>query len=221
MAWNVPRNPYMKNILVLLVTLVINQVASAQLVSIGAKAGIPFVDQNQGGEESRRYIVGPSVEVRLPAGFAIEVDALYRRIGNSHSFSFPDNVTPPALPWPTFYIDRERGNYWEFPVLGKYYFRPRTTAWQPFFGTGWALRTAGFHDDISQTVIDANGSSHSSSFSLQSRSDLGVGAVFAAGVRLRVGRLAVLPEVRYTYWGSSIGSDLRRNEAGVLLGVAF
>jgi hypothetical protein len=49
MAWNVPRNPYMNKILFLLVTIATNQVASAQLVSIGVKGGVPFLDTNQGG----------------------------------------------------------------------------------------------------------------------------------------------------------------------------
>jgi hypothetical protein len=222
MAWNVPRNPYMKTILFVFVTIATNQVASAQLVSIGAIGGVPFLAPNQGGDESRPYIVGPSVEFRLPAGFAIEVDALYRRIGNTFRFNFSAigaglNVVPAT----SFYINRQRGNDWEFPFLGKYYFRPRTARWQPFLSTGWALRTVSFHQDISETVIDANGNSHFNSFRNHFRSDVGVGAVFAAGVRFRVGRIAVIPELRYTYWGSTAQFELRRNEAAGLLGITF
>jgi hypothetical protein len=211
----------MKRIVPLLVMIATNQIASAQLVSIGAKAGIPFLEQNRGGDESRPYIVGPSIEFRLPAGFAIEVDALYRRVGNTIAFTFGGNVTPLTAPFIASYIDRQRGNYWEFPMLGKYYFRPRTTAWQPFVGTGWAFRTVGFHEDISQTVVDVNGNSHTDSFGNHHRSDLGVGAVFAAGVRFRAGRVAVIPEMRYTYWGSTAQFELRRNEAAGLVGIAF
>jgi hypothetical protein len=199
--------------------------ASAQLVSIGALGGVPFLDQNQGGDESRRYIVGPSVEFRLPAGFAIEVDALYRRIGNSFVFDIPAgamNITVPAI---TFEISRQRGNYWQFPVLGKYYFRPRTAAWQPFIATGWSLRTVGFHEDVSATILSgsslATATSQATSASFHSRTDLGAGAVFAAGVRFRAGKFALTPQVRYTYWGSTPQFDLRRNEAGVFLGLSF
>ncbi|HEX4593680.1 MAG TPA: outer membrane beta-barrel protein [Bryobacteraceae bacterium] len=195
--------------------------ASAQLVSIGALGGVPFLDQNQGGDESRRYIVGPSVEFRLPAGFAIEVDALYRRTGNTFTFNFPGNVVPIGSPALTFQINRQRGNYWQFPVLGKYYFRPRTAAWQPFLGTGWAIRTVGFDEDISQTILDSNGNYHSSSAHFHSRSDLGAGAIVAAGVRFHAGKFALTPQVRYTYWGSTAQFDLRRNEAGVFLGLSF
>jgi hypothetical protein len=43
---------------------------------------------------------------------------------------------------------------------------------------------------------------------------------FAAGVRFNVWRLAIVPEARYTRWGSS--EDLnRKNEAAFLLGISF
>ena len=158
MAWNVPRSPYMNKILFLLVSIATNQVASAQLVSIGVKGGVPFLDTNEHGDESRPYIIGPSVEIRLPAGFAIEVDALYRRIGDTLGFNASSiGAGLNVIPSTSFYIDRQRGNDWEFPFLGKYYFRPRTAGWQPFLSTGWALRTVSFHQDISETVIDATG----------------------------------------------------------------
>jgi hypothetical protein len=224
MARNVPRNPYMKTILFVFVTITINQVASAQLVSFGALGGVPFLDQNRGGDESRPYIVGPSVEFRLPAGFAIELEALYRRIGSTSAFGFSSNtifIPPLTPPYITSFVTRQRGNYWEFPVLGKYYFRPRSTAWQPFIGTGWALRTVSFHNDISETTVNADGTSHASTFRDNFRSDVGVGAVVAAGVRFRVGRIAVIPELHYTYWGSTAQFQLRRNEAAGLLGISF
>jgi hypothetical protein len=59
------------------------------------------------------------------------------------------------------------------------------------------------------------------SFHNHFRSDVGVGAVVAAGVRFRVGRLSVAPELRYTYWGSTAQFDLRRNEAAGLVGISF
>jgi hypothetical protein len=77
-----------KNLLSGLVLILGIRIASAQAVSIGIKGGIPIGGTIGQQDESRPYIVGPSIEVRLPAGFAIEVDALYRRIGNTSSFSF-------------------------------------------------------------------------------------------------------------------------------------
>jgi hypothetical protein len=214
----------MKTILYVFVTITINQVASAQLVSFGALGGVPFLDQNQGGDESRRYIVGPSVEFRLPAGFAIEMDALYRRVGSTSAFGLSSNaifIPPLTPPYVSSFVNRQRGNYWQFPVLAKYYFRPRSAAWQPFIGTGWALRIASFHEAINQTVVTADGNSHSSSFRNDFRSEVGVGATFASGVRFRVGRVAVIPELRYTYWGHAIQNSLRNNEAAGLVGISF
>ncbi len=40
--------------------------------------------------ESRPYAIGPTVEVRLPAGFAIEASALYRRLGQTTAFNYRD-----------------------------------------------------------------------------------------------------------------------------------
>src|SRR5271163_3902273 len=110
--------------------------ASAQLVSAGALGGVRLTDVFDYSDESRIYDVGGSVEFRLPAGFAVEADALYQRMGESYSF-FEANGTLSSA-----FSSRERANVWEFPLLGKYYFRPRSAAWRPFVGAGFAFRTA-------------------------------------------------------------------------------
>jgi hypothetical protein len=199
--------------------------AAGQALSVGVKGGIPLLDQTANNDESRPYLVGPSVEVRLPAGLAIEADALYQRIGNTVSFGYGQgvsilttgfNLLTNTLP----FISRQRGNSWEFPLLGKYYFRPQSERWQPFVASGYALRTVGLHDATTETLADENGAVHTMSYKYDSRSSLGVGAVFAAGVRFRAGRFSFLPEARYTRWGGS-DSLLRKNEAGAILGVSF
>ena len=179
-----------------------------------------MLDRTTNGDESRPYIVGPSIEFRLPAGFALEAAALYQRIGNNGSFLL---IVPPGTAGPgiTSSNNRLRGNSWQFPFLGKYYFRQRAFSWQPFIATGWAFRAAGEHRTISETAVDASGVSHSSSFKTNSRADAAVGAVFAAGMRYRAGRIAFIPEVRYTRWGSSTSSSLAKNEAAFLLGIHF
>ena len=196
--------------------------ASAQLVSLGVKGGIRFTDASGGQDESRPYVVGPSIEFRLPAHFAIEVDALYQRLGNTTQFNFGGIPSPGDNgPFPVSAIYRLRANSWEFPVLGKYYLRPRTAAWQPFIGTGWSLRTSGLHTNGSVTTRDSSGATSTSTFHDHYQSGVDVGAVFAAGVKYRVGRLAFAPEARYTRWGGSDNNFNRKNEAGVLLGITF
>jgi hypothetical protein len=196
---------FVKNLLSGLVLILGIRIASAQAVSIGIKGGIPIGGTIGQQDESRPYIVGPSVEVRLPAGFAIEVDALYRRIGNTTAFSFTQGDISSS------FVNRERGNYWQFPVLGKYYFKPRNEAWQPFVGTGYALRVTGFHfggTSTNNALIPPGQSSQTlaqtSTFHSDYRSGVEFGALVSAGVRFHTGRFALAPEIRYTRWATTI-----------------
>ncbi len=213
----------MKNRIVLFEVLLLCGIgaAAAQPISVGVKAGVPFMDATiQSHDESRPFLIGPYAEVRLPAGFAIEADALYHRIGNTTNFNFQIPAGGALIgPGFTYFNNRVRGNSWEFPVIGKYYFR-RGSQFQPFVGTGWELRTVSFHSDTNETRVDGNGVARQFSFHNDYRSDVGVGAVVAAGVRYRAGRLAIVPEVRYTRWGNSYNM-LRPNQAGFFLGVGF
>lgn len=194
--------------------------AFAQLVSFGVKGGIPLIDQTVNStDESRPYIVGPSVEFRLPANFAIEVDALYQRIGQSVQYSEINGGVSEVSLSSVSLSERLRANDWTFPVLGKYYFRPHS-AWRPYIATGWALRVLDVHETGSETITNAPSAPQRLQFSDHHHSDDGVGAVAAAGVRFRRGRLAISPEIRYTRWGSSTGW-VNKNEAGFLLGLTF
>jgi hypothetical protein len=190
--------------------LLLTGVASAQMVSIGAIGGVPITDTTGRTDESRPYIVGGSVEFHLPAGFSVEADALYRRVGNTSYFGYI------AGPTTVVTANRRRGDSWEFPLLGKYYFR-RASAWQPFLGTGFAFRTIGVNeaatvvtgDPTVTTLVHGN-----------FREPLEVGATVAGGLRFRYGRLAILPQIRYTRWGGT--NDLtRNNETSFLLGLTF
>src|SRR5262245_21960117 len=166
----------------------------AQKVSIGGKIGLPFNDPTTSYGESRPYTVGPTVEVRLPAGFAIEGSALYRRYGQTLMYNYsPD----PSVS--TFFTNRVRGNAWEFPVIGKYYLGSQEARWQPFIGTGWSLRTVDWKSEGNVTTT-TSGVTQVNPFRSSDRSDLGVGATVAAGVRVRTGRFSLVPEVRYTRW---------------------
>lgn len=187
--------------------------ARAQLISLGVKAGVPMTDATYGSQESRPFIIGPSVEVKLPARFAVEVSALYRRIGTGSQSGSADDLSQP------YFLYRLRGNSWEFPVLGKYYLRPRDAHWQPFVGAGFAFRFTRFHQEGVYTVL-SDTPSNRVAYQRDYTSDTTAGAVTAAGVRIAWGRLALTPEFRYTYWGSS-GDMLKRNQAAFLLGLSY
>jgi hypothetical protein len=184
--------------------------ASAQLVSVGALGGVRLTDVFDYSDRSRIYDVGGSVEFRLPAGFAVEADALYQRVGYSYgSFSVSNGIISTGNAF------RERANLWEFPLLGKYYFRSSDAAWRPFLGTGFAFRTGAAHantTDFSTTPF--------TQFHGDYRFNVETGAEVVGGVRFRWGPITLLPQARYTYWGYS-NQGLGKNEATLLLGVSF
>lgn len=190
---------------------------AAQWLSVGVKGGVPLTDPVKYSDESRKYIVGPSVEFRFTDRLAVEASALYQRIGSHQSFF----LASPELYGNQF--NRQRGNSWEFPVLGKFYFRGKEAGWQPFLGTGYAfhaawMKTEGRYvsllpgPEITRAVTD---------YRSDYRTGLDVGAVAAAGVRLQRGRLALTPEFRYTRWGSGDSNLRPRNEVNFLFGIAF
>ena len=197
-------------------------IAQAQLLSVGVLGGVPVTDSAYRHDESKPYIVGPTVEIRLPAGFALEADALYQRLGNSSPLLSTITgalLTPGLTPTSGFaFTTRQRGNSWQFPLLGKYYFRSGSHL-QPFVAGGPSFRTIGAEVQGVSILTYVNGTTLTP---IQSklRTDLGVGAVAAAGFRYKIGHLALLPEFRYTRWGSDdrIG---KKNSAGVYLGLSF
>jgi hypothetical protein len=77
---------------------------------------------------SADYLVGATLEYRLPRGFSVETDGLFREL----------HLTDAAG---TAYISREHVVTWEFPVLAKYRFRGPKFA--PFVEAGPAFRTTG------------------------------------------------------------------------------
>lgn len=91
--------------------LILGATAGAQPFGAGIKVGAPFTDAisivsgtpPDANISNHRYIVGPYGEVRLPGGFSVEVDALYRSF--DASFRGASQVAAGS---------------WEFPVMAKY-----------------------------------------------------------------------------------------------------
>jgi hypothetical protein len=121
-------------------------VAPAQsLFSFGLKGGVPLTDAfsdhttmgvdvfSHAYSSSKNYVIGPTVELRLPAGFAVEADALYRPL------SLTEDVT--ALPSPPTHSATDI-NAWEFPILGKYHFL-HTPIVKPYVEAGPIFRAVG------------------------------------------------------------------------------
>jgi hypothetical protein len=206
---------------VILLVILRSLAASAQTVSVGVVGGGSLLTPTTYSDDSHRYIVGPSVEVRLPKGFAVEADALYQRVGSSFTYASILSGTDlvPFYPYPTSGVSRAVANVWQFPLTGKYYFN-RSSKFRPFVGLGPELRTTGWHTDNSAVIVSGPSTTPiTSSSSSESRSN-SVGAVAVVGMRFQIGPLKLSPQFRFTRWSRQQDS-LRTNEAGLMLGIHF
>ena len=206
------------------------QLLSAEWFSFGVDGGLRLTDDVGGTltPESKRYIVGPKVEVGLPKGFSLEVDALYRRVGFSGA-AFAPNVSA---------FTRERNNSWEIPMILKY--RLPVPVVHPFAGIGYAPRIVSGGDVssgsyLSRGFVDNNLTVTTVYFFNQRSSTnyaLTNGIVVSGGFDLDVGHVRFSPEVRYIHWASQLANEpvglvppiqfiSPQNEAFVLLGISF
>ena len=124
--------------------------AFAQPFSFGVKAGVPLTDffstvqsANFGfNSTTNRYIVGPTVELRLPFGLGVEFDVLYRHLNYAGSSFGVDVLTSSST----------TGNAWEFPLLAKYRFPSKVV--RPYVDAGVAWDTlSGLTQSITTTVF--------------------------------------------------------------------
>lgn len=198
-----------------LLLMLIGTLCYGQSLEIGLKGGGRVTDDitSWATSESKRYIVGPMIELGLSLGFAVEADALYSRQG--YSFSFNSTL-------------RESANQWVLPVLLKY--RLPVPIIKPYAEAGWAARW-GSGTLVSSGEYLVNGTT-TVSYSTRQNADLkgSVGFVVGGGVQFGIRRLRVSPEVRYLRWNSpailqviSNGPTVEsaQNEVNVLVGLGW
>jgi hypothetical protein len=166
----------------------------------GLKAGVPLNDAlstTPGGaidyfQSTHRFTIGPFAEFRLPSGFSLEVDALYR------SYSFRQ-----ALPQ----APSVSTNAWEFPVLAKKSLFGGPV--QPYVEGGVALSHLSVKD-----VAELN---HSNNYGIV----LGAGVSFHVGP-VRVAPEIRYNGWAFQSFSSPFGGlHSNRNQATVLVGVGF
>ena len=116
-----------------------------RLLSFGVKAGVPLTDAfsdhtaigvdtiTHSFSSSKNYAAGVMLELRLPLGFSVEADALYR----------PLNLTVDnrVLPSVTSHFSNDVDSL-EFPILAKYHFL-HVPVVRPYIEAGPIFRTVG------------------------------------------------------------------------------
>ena len=198
--------------------------AGAGPLSVGIRAGIPLTDFFENVDNgnfvlqstTHRYIVGPTVELRLPLGFSVQVDALYRRLNYNSTFNLADIVTN----------NRTTGNAWEFPLLVKY--RLSAPLIKPYVNAGLAFDTL---SGVKQTVLSTISPNQQTTSTITNPAELSnnttKGFVIGFGAEIKAIVLHISPEIRYTRWGSAHfqipnGSTLsNQNQAEFLVGFTF
>jgi hypothetical protein len=100
----------------------------AQNISVGFRGGVPFTDAFKTVQSAAslsivknrpsHWIFGPTLEIRLPAGFGITFDALYNRLG-----------------YETAGQPQQSGGQWEFPAMLRYRIGPQPLV-KPFLAAG-------------------------------------------------------------------------------------
>ena len=191
-------------------------------MSLGIKGGVPITDALNSAKgvsssyftNTKRYLVGPTVEFHFPARFSIEVDALYKRVGYQYEASGP-TVTATTV-----------ANTWEFPLMGKFEILPGPV--RPFIDFGGSVRHLSGIRQIRQTIsgVTLNQVEINNPAEFNKRNDFGL--VFGGGIAFKMGRVRISPEVRYTRWGGEnfrdpVNSLLRtnRNQGDFMLGITF
>ena len=201
---------------------------SAQPIAIGVEGGVRTTNDVSGSltSESKRYIVGPTVDIKLPLRLSVEVDALYQRFGFSgYETSCCGSATL-----------RERTNSWEFPMILKY--RLPVPLLHPFVGAGYAPRVVHGADVTSGYYLSgmtANPPTSVYTYFNNQRTSTNYpvthGVVVSGGVSLGAGHFRLTPEVRFVHWSAPFlneyGGDgsfrfvSNQNEAYVLLGISW
>lgn len=165
--------------------------AFAQPIGVGIKGGLPFNDlfsANTTGvdADTKRYIVGPMIELRLPAGLAIEADALYTRANFSSVITGAGSII--TAPFKT--------NSWEFPILLKKKFggaNAVAASVRPYVEAGASFRRLSGVTDIGSFITgNRNGEVDPNN----------TGFVVGGGLEIRALFVKIAPEVRFTYWGT-------------------
>ena len=196
--------------------------AFSQPIGFGLKGGIPFTDFTKAvssgnfrfDDNTRRYIVGPTFELRLPFSLAIEVDALYRRFNYNQFINGAAGTTSVST----------SGNAWEFPILAKYRFKAPIA--RPYIAGGIAWDTlSGLKQDVRTAIASTGVISSSSPNELNEKTTTGF--VMGVGLDVKVLLIHVSPEIRYTRWGAKHfldpngGLSSNQNQAEFLVGITF
>jgi opacity protein-like surface antigen len=186
----------------------LTSLSSAQPISFGLRGGVPFtgafsdITETSGNSFERTF----SNSDEYVIGPMVELHLPLGLSVEADALYHPLNLAQEINNGTTTFHNSMNFNSWEFPILGKYRFLPLPLI-KPYVEAGPSFR--------------ATGSSVSSYFSKS-------GFTLGAGVELKLSRLRIEPELRYTRWGSDASiaavqgfAPSNINQAQFLIGITF
>jgi hypothetical protein len=190
----------------LLLALFLSAPACGEIFSIGGIIGTPLTDVTQTTtiaginylRNSTRFTIGPSLQVNLPAGFRLEIDALYRPVAYQLAISAAtSNVS---------------ASQFRFPILAQYRLGSFPVV-KPYAEAGLSF------DHLSNlkqaaTLLPA----HPGAIVQTTHA----GLVLGFGIDIKVPFIRISPEIRYTRQFSSDFQGISElNQAEFLVGLRF
>lgn len=189
-------------------SVLINRLMQSQSITEATSSSDPPMTTTwQTDAKSKRYGGGPSFHVRLADKVGLNIDILYRRSGYDYSAVVKEqdtvdddgDVTTGATLSQDY--ERTRADYWDIPVLARYYTKYSDQGGaRPYFTGGVAYRTVSGIKTYSQH-IDEDGLKDTSSRPIEPANKGILGAVAGGGFQFRdeIG-LKIEFEIRYTRW---------------------
>lgn len=182
--------------------------------SIGVKGGVPILGAIQTQCEynpvvsgslapcysanTKKYVIGPTMEIRVVTRWAVELDALYNRT----DYSGFVGIQSPVYPIGVGVISSSAVvNSWEFPVMVKHRFSFDRVGL--FVDAGPSFRYVGVSSQVTSTIFGAppNVTSFTTDHPNELQNRFSAGFTVGGGIELHYGKLRISPEVRYTRWG--------------------
>ena len=218
-----PSKPYFNRILVgARLSILFNDLMNTETLS-GSTSEPVFSFTNATTSTSNQLGAGGAVEFAIFERLSIALEFLYRKAGYKSNLETSLGETDPVV---TRRFERTRTDYWDLPVVLRFYDASRSDRpSRTFLEAGLALRRVTHIRTFSEVLLPDKTSAISEAPAVPRNSNL-PGIVLGGGFQLAGGSpVKVIPQIRYTRWlGNTFNSPptlSRRNQFELLLGIAF
>ncbi len=180
-----------------------------QSVSFGVKSGVPLTDafssETSMGVDTRTHAFSASRNYVVGPAFELGLPLGFSVEADALYRPLNLAVDYSTIPLGTVHTSSNIAS-WEFPILAKYRFLHTVALLSPYIEAGPVFRAVG-----------------SAASSLSNR-----GVTLGGGVDIKIWRLRVMPELRYSHWGQDaagtpyiVAYPSNQNQAEFLIGIGF